>query len=131
MREPAEQGTNPYQASLAPADDASAAGNARVAKRVDSLYRNVKMMPVLTALGLFVPLMLMLAVPLALVYLFLRRQLLEGIDRGAIVIDPNHAAAEQVAYLREHSLRLWAPLYVAGVWIALFTVIFGSIALGI
>ncbi len=42
--------------------------DARTEKRIEELYRNAKQMPLLTVLGLLVPIVLLFAVPLGIVY---------------------------------------------------------------
>jgi hypothetical protein len=96
-------------------------------KRIDSLYRNVKQIPILGAIGLFMPLFALITGPLALAYLYLRSKLLSEIDRGVIDIDaiaqgeplrPGEPSTWwKVEYLRHHSIGLWATLAMAAVWI--------------
>ncbi|HEX2475403.1 MAG TPA: hypothetical protein VHK01_11685 [Lacipirellulaceae bacterium] len=57
-------------------------------KRIDSLYRNLKQLPLLAVLGIIVPILLPFVPLLCLAYLYLRSRLLTEIDSGAIAIDP-------------------------------------------
>ena len=60
----------------------------RTEKRIDSLYRNIKSFNVLMILSIFVPLLLLFAVPLSFAYLYLRRRLLRDINSGRIELAP-------------------------------------------
>lgn len=99
----------------------------RVEKRIDSLYRNVKQIPVLSILGLLVPIALLFAFPLALIYMFLRAKLLRDIDDGTVVINPLEdrrssnphelSVSQKVHYLRYHAARLWVPILILCGWL--------------
>ena len=57
-------------------------------KQIDSLYRNLKQLPLLAVLGILVPILLPIVPLLSLAYLFLRSRLLSEVDSGDIAIDP-------------------------------------------
>jgi hypothetical protein len=93
--------------------------DAKTAKRIDSLYRNINSFLLLTILSIFIPLFLLFAVPLSLAYLYLRAKLLREIDSGRITIDgtdslethrPNDLTIQQkVDFIRQNNTRLLLP----------------------
>jgi hypothetical protein len=60
----------------------------KASKRIDSLYRNIKQLPLLAVLGIIIPILLPFVPLLCLAYLYLRSRLLQEIDSGKIPIDP-------------------------------------------
>jgi hypothetical protein len=94
----------------------------RTAKRIDSLYRNMKSFPLLIVLAVIVPLLQICVLPLSLGYLFLRRRLLQQVDAGKIAFDrtiddqlmrPDPLTLEEKAeFIRRHNTRLWTPLLI-------------------
>jgi|SRR6476659_5785354 len=96
--------------------------DAKTAKRIDSLYRNMKSMPLLTVLAILVPIFLLFAPLLSLAYLYLRAKLLKEIDSGQIVVDPVADAgltkpgeptiSEKIDYIRNNNSRILMPLVI-------------------
>ena len=94
----------------------------KTARRIDSLYRNMKSMPVLTVLAVIVPIFLLFAPLLSLAYLFVRTKLLQEVDSGRIVIDPlddenfskpgEPTVSEKIDYIRTHNSRIVMPLVI-------------------
>jgi len=92
----------------------------KTAKRIDSLYRNMKSMPVLTIISVFVPILLLFAPLLSLSYLYLRKKLLKEIDTGQIVVDrlddekyskPGElTVVQKIDYIRKNNFRIIMPL---------------------
>lgn len=93
--------------------------DARTAKRIDSLYRNINSFWLLAIMSLVVPIVLLFVLPLSLAYLYLRAKLLKEVDSGKIVLDQveaikpsrkNDLTTEQkVDFIRRNNSRLWAP----------------------
>jgi hypothetical protein len=93
--------------------------DAKIEKRIDSLYRNISSFTTLTILSVIVPILLIFVVPLSLAYLYLRAKLLAEIDTGRIRLDSvmsdNSArtagmtTVQKVDFIRQNSGRLWMP----------------------
>jgi hypothetical protein len=95
----------------------------KLAKRIDTLYRNTKQMPTLAILGIFVPIILVIGGPLGLLYWFWRRELLQTVDSGALSLDlvppplPGErqtgelSAAAKLDFVRTHKHSLLIPFY--------------------
>ncbi len=90
-------------------------------KHVDQLYRNSKQMVAASALGVLVPIVLVIAAPLGLLYAYQRSRLLGRIATGKLDV-PNDSLSgsdppslsDKIAYLRAHPLRFFAPFLVLG-----------------
>ena len=93
--------------------------DAKTAKRIDSLYRNVKSFWALAIMSLVVPILLLFVLPLSLAYLYLRAKLLSEVDSGKIVLDQAEGVQpggkvdltteQKVDFIRRNNARLWAP----------------------
>jgi hypothetical protein len=96
--------------------------DSRTAKRIDSLYRNMKSMPVLTVLSVLVPILLLFAPLLSLAYLYLRAKLLRDVEAGRIVLDPvvdsrppkagESSIQEKLNYISDNNSRILMPLVI-------------------
>jgi hypothetical protein len=110
--------------------------DAKTAKRIDSLYRNLKSFPLLVVLAFFVPLLQICVLPLSLGYLYLRRKLLKDVDAGKItfnratddqLIRPDPMTLEEKAtFIRRHSTRLWLPMIIVVAVILLLIVLLST-----
>ena len=106
----------------------------KLEKKIDTLYRNTKQMPILAIVGIFVPIALVIGGPLGLLYWFWRRGLLEALDSGRLVFDPappplpspgrvaELSSPAKLDFIRSHKHALLIPLYLLGA----FVVILGS-----
>ncbi|QDT15444.1 hypothetical protein [Alienimonas californiensis] len=109
--------------------------NARDAKRVDSLYRNLKQLPMMTVLGVLVPVLILILPPVGLAYWWLRRRLLANVDAGRIVVEPHDrkgskrgrpSTAKQLEYIRHDGAR--QLIFVAVACAAVGSLLLGLIA---
>ena len=101
--------------------------DAKLIKQVDSLVRNMKPMPALAFAGVIIPIILLFAAPLGLVYAGQRLRLLKTLDSVAPPDTPT--VAEQVAYIRDHNWRLYVPMIVAVVYVAVIGGLFACVLL--
>ena len=76
-------------------------------------------MVMLTILGILIPILLLFAAPLGIVYAFQRSKLLKEIDSGEF--SPAPSEMEMVAYLRGNSVRYYLPSIIV-VFAVLFVV---------
>ena len=103
---------NPYEPSVV---DSSTTTDLKRSKYVDNLYRNSKQMVLLTCLGFLVPVVLIIAAPLGLLYAFQRSRLLKKVSEATVQLSA--ADAEKISFLRDHSLRFYAPAIIVGLWV--------------
>ena len=101
----------------------------KLEKRIDTLYRNTRQMPLLSILGIFVPLVLLIGAPLGLLYWFWRRDLLQSADSGALALDPappplpntrqsgELSTATKLDFIRSHRHSLLIPAYMLGAFV--------------
>jgi hypothetical protein len=92
----------------------------KTSKRIDSLYRNIKQLPLLAVLGIFIPILLPFVPLLCLAYLYLRSRLLAEIDSGKLPIDlvadsktakvGELSVVDKLKVIRSGGGRLWAIL---------------------
>jgi hypothetical protein len=106
----------------------------KIEKRIDTLYRNTRQMPLLAILGILVPIILIIGGPLGLLYWFWRRDLLRAVDSGAIVLDPvppslpgtrqsgNLSSAAKLEFIRSRKQSLLIPFYLLVVTLILIGV---------
>ena len=85
-------------------------------------------MVLLICLGVFVPLVLIFAAPLGLLYAFQRSSLLKKVREGTILLSAEDA--EKVNFLRDHSFRFYAPAIIVGFWFLFIVIIVSSVATG-
>jgi hypothetical protein len=109
--------------------------NPKIEKKIDTLYRNTKQLPLLAILGVIVPIILIIAGPLGILYWCWRRDLLRDVDGGNIVLDasppplPSTAKAAELStsaklkFIREHPHSLLVPVYLLGAYAVLLGVI--------
>ena len=95
----------------------------KLEKRIDTLYRNTKQMPILVILGFFVPITLVISGPLGLVYWFWRRALLLAADSGTLTLETvpppipgarpagGLSPAAKLDFIRRHKHSLLIPCY--------------------
>ena len=95
----------------------------KLEKKIDTLYRNTKQMPILAAVGVIVPIILVIGGGLGLLYWFWRRDLLAAADSGKLRFDPapppllspgrvvELSLAEKFDFIRSHKHSLLIPLY--------------------
>jgi len=86
----------------------------------------MKPMPALAFAGVIIPLILLFAAPLGLVYAGQRTRLLRRIDSAEPPDDPK--VVEQINYIRERNRRLDVPIIVAGVYLV---IVAGLVALAL
>jgi hypothetical protein len=94
----------------------------KTSKRIDSLYRNMKQLPLLAVLAVFVAILLPFVPLLCLAYIYLRSRLLREIDSGKIPIDPatdgqsakvgELTNVQKLEYIRSGGGRLWSILLI-------------------
>ena len=101
----------------------------KVQKHLDNLYRNTQQMPILNVFCLFVPVLLLISVPVGLLYAYQRRQLLKRVDSGEWPVPQTPPLPGQVSLsdkvnaVRRRNLRLWVPTILLGVFLTVFLVI--------
>ena len=104
----------------------------RVARRIDSLYRNYKQLPTLGCLGALIPVIGVFLLPISLAYIYLRSKLVNDVREGRVAADkeeetsgPNDVTtAEKIRYLTEGDAAIGLPLVVGSFW---FIVVIGLI----
>ncbi|NQT37786.1 MAG: hypothetical protein HQ581_09870 [Planctomycetes bacterium] len=110
----------------------------KAAKRVDSIYRNIKQLPLLAAIGFFVGIIGVMLIPIALAYGHLRSKLLRDCASGRIVVEkhdqrsvkPGELTTEQkLEFLQYGDTRMWIPVAVGTLWLLLILVIVISVTL--
>jgi hypothetical protein len=112
-------------------------GDPKLEKRIDTLYRNTKQMPILAVVGLFVPIALLIGGPLGLLYWYWRKGLLNAIDSGKLAVDlappplPSGGRMRELSsrakldYIRDHPHALLIPLYLLGAFVVLLGALLG------
>jgi hypothetical protein len=102
--------------------------DAKSAKRVDSIYRNIKQFPLLGCLGILIPIIGVLLLPLALLYSSLMSKLLRDYQSGKITVEdhdcvsaqPGDLSTEQkLQFLQYGDTRMWVPYLVGTIWLLL------------
>jgi hypothetical protein len=103
----------------------------KLEKRIDTLYRNTKLMPILAILGILVPIFLVISGPLGLLYWFWRRNLLQAADSGALALDSvppplpgarpsgELSSRAKLDFIRDHKHSLLIPCYLLVVFVVL------------
>jgi hypothetical protein len=100
--------------------------DARAAKRVDSLYRNLKQLPLLGLLGLFIPLIGILLPVVAPAYSLIRSRLVADYRAGLLVPEEHDRVSaklgeltteQKLLFIVDGRLRLWVPYAVGGFWL--------------
>jgi hypothetical protein len=103
---------NPYQAPCV-ADGGSRTGlDPKLEKRIDSLYRNAKQLPLLAIFGLFIPVIMLFAAPLGLVYAWQKARLLkllEGVDLDGGIPIGKVTTAKKIECLTRWNARFYVP----------------------
>ena len=104
--------------------------DAKTEKHIDQLYRNSRQMVLLSILGLFVPIVLVIAAPLGIMYALERSRLLKKVDRGNLDIagsaEPapgTASASDKITYLRERPIRFLIPAIIVGAYLVLIAAI--------
>lgn len=102
--------------------------DAKTARRVDGVYRNIKQLPLLGCLGLLIPLIGVLLLPIALACSLLKSKLLHDYQAGKIRIEdhdrvpakPGDVSTEQkLKFLQYEDTRMWVPYTVGAMWLLL------------
>jgi hypothetical protein len=100
--------------------------DAKRAKEVDSLYRNIKQLPLLGCLGFFIPMIGVLLLPIVFAYMYLRRRLLHNLAKGEIVIDDHDCLPQKGHQLSTkqkidaiNNANLGVPILVGTLWLGL------------
>jgi hypothetical protein len=110
--------------------------DAKLDKHIDTLFRNSQMMPVVTIMGVFIPIVLVFAGPLGLVYAAQRARLLRRIDNGELSLSgppplPGAVSVQdKIATLRRQSLRLIVPGIIMGVYALFLAAVMLMVVLG-
>lgn len=105
------------------------------ATRVDGVYRSIKQLPLLGCLGLLIPIIGILLLPIAIVYSRVMSGLLRDFESGKLVIEdhdrisekPGELSTEQkLDFLQNGDTRMWVPYLTGSIWVLLilFVVIF-------
>ncbi len=113
----------------------------KLEKKIDTLYRNTKQMPIFAVLGIFVPIALVIGGPLGLLYWFWRRRLLEAADAGRLVFAPTPpplpspgrvaelSTPAKLDFIRRHKHALLIPLYLLAAFAAIFGAFIGYLVI--
>jgi hypothetical protein len=100
--------------------------DAKAAKRVDSLYRNLKQLPLLGLIGFVIPLIGILLPFITPAYSLLRSRLVRDYRDGLIVPEDHDRVStklgelsteQKLLFIVDGNLRLWVPYFVGGFWI--------------
>ncbi len=101
-------------------------------KRIDSLYRNCKQMPIFTLFGFVIPLFLLIGAPLGFVYAADRKKLLKGIADGEIEVDrrartKNISVGAQIDFIEKNKLNFYAPAVGLIIYLGILALIIANI----
>lgn len=100
--------------------------DAKSAKRVDGVYRNIKQLPTLGCLGILIPIIGIIMLPIAIAYSILLSGLLRDYKSGKISLEdhdrvppkPGELSTEQkLQFLQSGDTRMWVPYTVGILWI--------------
>jgi hypothetical protein len=92
------------------------------ADRVDYLYRRTRLTPLLSVLGVFIPIVFICLVPLSLLYLFQRRQLLRELSGAAIDQTPDEigpgelSIRQKIEFVRKRKWFLLVPSFIFAIY---------------
>ena len=102
----------------------------KLEKKIDTIYRNTRQMPILAILGIFVPFILVIGGPLGLLYWFWRRDILPAADSGSLGLDSvpptlppaarqsgGLSPATKLDFIRSHKHSLLIPIYMLGAFV--------------
>ena len=101
----------------------------KLEKKIDTLYRNTKQMPILAILGIFIPFIFFIAGPLGLLYWFWRRDILLAADSGTLGLESvppplpgakplgELSPASKLDFIRSHKHSLLIPIYILGAFL--------------
>ena len=107
-------------------------------EKIDSVYRITKQMPIVSVLGLLVPIILVIGCVIGLFHWFRRWNLLKAVDSGRVILDqapppiPNAIQSGELSsvakldFIRNNKHTLLVPLYIA---FAIAVLVGGFIAL--
>lgn len=99
--------------------------DAKTAKRIDSLYRNVKQLPLLGCLSIIIPIFGLFLLPLVLVYKYLLNQLRKEHAKGQIEYNAAERSSkkpgepsidEKLRLLLHEDTRLGLPFAIGVFW---------------
>lgn len=108
---------NPFES---PRDVPNAAGamDPNLYRRMDALYRNGKLLPLITVLAIVVPFLMLLVAPMGLVYAAQRKLLLA--DIGSTERDAPEALGDSLSRDKLAAIRRWRTrFYVPSILVAL------------
>lgn len=103
--------------------------DSKSSKRVNGVYRNIKQLPLLGGLGVLIPIVGILLLPITLMYHFMMSQLLRDFrnnqfaveDHDRVPLKPGKPSTEQqLHFLLNGSKMLWIPYLVGIGWFVLF-----------
>ena len=97
----------------------------RATKRIDSLYRNLKMLPTLAIVGVVVPIVGLVLLPIAAGYWYLRSRMLRDFAAGKFAAaggPPLYGSGEvtphdKLKYIADNGSNLVLPLGVGLMWL--------------
>ena len=98
------------------------------AKRVDSLYRNLRSLPLLTLLSVVVPPLLVVLLPVGIGYWALRRGVIRDNAAGQFPVEPadrrsakpgDKTTEQKLDYILHRPGAVWVPLAVGAGWLIL------------
>ena len=101
----------------------------KLEKKIGTIYRNTKQMPILAILGIFVPFILVIGGPFGLLYWFWRRDILQAADSGTLGLDSvppplptarqsgELSPATKLDFIRSHKHSLLIPIYMLGAFV--------------
>jgi hypothetical protein len=94
-------------------------------KKIDTLYKTTKQMPLVTILGLAIPLIMLIAGCLSFLYASWRKKILAATDAGHLHVPDK----DKIQYLRQHKLRLLLPGYIliAEICVVIMLIIIASL----
>jgi hypothetical protein len=93
-------------------------------ERIDYLYRRTRLTPLLTVLGVFIPIVFICLVPLSLLYLFQRRQLLRELSGNSIdetlgnVSPGEPSITHKIEFVRARKWLLLVPSFIFAIYFA-------------
>ena len=98
----------------------------KAAKEIDSLYRNIKQLPLLGCLGVFIPILGIFLLPLVFVYTYLRNRLLGKLARGQIQLEEHDSQPQSSGQLSTKqkiefikNAGLGVPILVGTFWLGM------------
>ncbi len=119
---------NPFQS---PREVSNLAGSMepKLYRRLDALYRNGRLLPLITVLAIFVPILMLIVAPLGLVYAVQRYYLLK--DLGYSLLDDPQSLGDGLARDKIDAIRRWrARFYTPSIMLLLLGAATAIVVLG-